>query len=687
MTTYNARYWLNKIPLAHKTLSDMWTKTSPQNKSLPKHLSQHLKTKDDWLPIEWLRDYSADLFAGKTIDKTFLSSGTSQQTRAQSHFSSEGLDLYRKASMWSFKKVLKAKMGSKYSSIKGYSLIPPKDCWQDSSLAQMISWIEQEFPMQYITESEIKSIDCNRPIWIFGTAFHYVNLFDNGLKKSLHPNSIVIETGGTKGKSRSVTKSETYEILTQMFNISTNQVISEYGMCEIATPAWDFCSDNNSTRFYKFPKWVIPAIQTRAGEFSDSGFGSLCFYDPARIDYPWPIRTQDLAQLFPDGSFDLLGRVPSSPLKGCSMQVPTGNGSPKRVEYITTTKRQEPAKYNDPQRIEKAQTVATSLLESSEFFSTLAEEFGNSNIAAAAIQDLWSSVPKDLRAWEAAIQNATRGCNSQSWLIIPPSSHPIAILHPTFIGWAAGLDITIKTSHEAKHGSLFLRDFFRSQLGITSLEPSHNIQQTFDEIILFGSSHTVKFFEKNSEVPVRGFGSSIAAVYATYNQLINSSDKIAKDLLSLNQKGCMSPKILIVRDKVNDDGFETLSENLSEAIYKFYGTIIPDSEAIALEQLLLQLRMNGIPHFRSNEGPVIIKCSVSKAHAILPLLPSWAFIMIDECANEKILGLIRSSSVVKQVVSDEFINIDINCKNLGLANIDQWDGYHEDRSIFGFSTW
>ena len=149
----------------------------------------------------------------------------------------------------------------------------------------------------------------------------------------------------------------------------------------------------------------------------------------------------------------------------------------------------------------------------------------------------------------------------------------------------------------------------------------------------------------------------------------------------------MSPKILIVRDKVNDDGFETLSENLSEAIYKFYGTIIPDSEAIALEQLLLQLRMNGIPHFRSNEGPVIIKCSMSKAHAILPLLPSWAFIMIDECANEKILGLIRSSSVVKQVVSDEFINIDINCKNLGLANIDQWDGYHEDRSIFGFSTW
>ena len=40
-----------------------------------------------------------------------------------------------------------------------------------------------------------------------------------------------------------------------------------------------------------------------------------------RLDYPWPIRCQDIVELNADQSFKLIGRIPQSTLKGCSLLV------------------------------------------------------------------------------------------------------------------------------------------------------------------------------------------------------------------------------------------------------------------------------------------------------------------------------------------------------------------------------
>src|SRR5690606_1182586 len=45
----------------------------------------------------------------------------------------------------------------------------------------------------------------------------------------------------------------------------------------------------------------------------------LVVHDPGRFDFPWPIRTQDVARLHADQSFELLGRYEHAPLKGCSL--------------------------------------------------------------------------------------------------------------------------------------------------------------------------------------------------------------------------------------------------------------------------------------------------------------------------------------------------------------------------------
>ncbi len=52
--------------------------------------------------------------------------------------------------------------------------------------------------------------------------------------------SIVIETGGTKGKTRSVTREELYTLISNCFSVDRNHIVSEYGMCELASQAYDF---------------------------------------------------------------------------------------------------------------------------------------------------------------------------------------------------------------------------------------------------------------------------------------------------------------------------------------------------------------------------------------------------------------------------------------------------------------
>ena len=49
--------------------------------------------------------------------------------------------------------------------------------------------------------------------------------------------SIIIETGGTKGKAREVQRNELHKALVNCFSISGDQIVSEYGMCELSAQA------------------------------------------------------------------------------------------------------------------------------------------------------------------------------------------------------------------------------------------------------------------------------------------------------------------------------------------------------------------------------------------------------------------------------------------------------------------
>ena len=101
-------------------------------------------------------------------------------------------------------------------------------------------------------------------------------------------------------------------------------------MCELACQAYE--GEENGERWFRFPPWVQLGIQQDHSQILSHGMGALVIDDPLRIDVEQAIRTQDFAELKPDGKFGLLGRIPNVVLKGCSLKC--GGASAKKTSFI-----------------------------------------------------------------------------------------------------------------------------------------------------------------------------------------------------------------------------------------------------------------------------------------------------------------------------------------------------------------
>jgi len=148
-------------------------------------------------------------------------------------------------------------------------------------------------------------------------------------------NTIVMETGGMKGRREEMTRIEVHEILKKTF--SKNEIHSEYGMTELLSQAY---SKRNGL-FYS-PPWMkvlvrddedpllvksaVSSQQSTAGSLEHSSqltalTGALNIIDLANVYSCSFIATDDVGKLNADGSFEVLGRMDGSDLRGCSLMV------------------------------------------------------------------------------------------------------------------------------------------------------------------------------------------------------------------------------------------------------------------------------------------------------------------------------------------------------------------------------
>ncbi len=215
-----------------------------------------------------------------------------------------------------------------------------------------------------------RSADNSQAFLLLGTAFMFVHLLDflteHRISFQLAPGSRLLETGGYKGRSRSLPKNELHQLLKARLGIPPEHIICEYGMSELASQAYDrsvatrcpaslkndpskcapeppaagertpllwergwgegdFCGPAHGegrcpSRCFHFPPWCrVQVISPETGrEVAENQTGLLRMFDLANVASVLAIQTEDLAIRRGTG-FGLLGRAALAEPRGCSL--------------------------------------------------------------------------------------------------------------------------------------------------------------------------------------------------------------------------------------------------------------------------------------------------------------------------------------------------------------------------------
>jgi hypothetical protein len=168
-----------------------------------------------------------------------------------------------------------------------------------------------------------------QPLLMLGTAFSFVHLLDylaeQDLRFELPPGSCALETGGYKGRSRSLPKAALHALISQRLGIAPDHIVCEYGMSELSSQAYDSqIAPSRSTlhapRPFRFPPWArVQVVSPETGcEVAEGGTGLIRVFDLANVYSVMAIQTEDLGIRHGDG-FALAGRAVLAEPRGCSL--------------------------------------------------------------------------------------------------------------------------------------------------------------------------------------------------------------------------------------------------------------------------------------------------------------------------------------------------------------------------------
>lgn len=279
---------------------------------------KHIKRIEDipFLPIEFFKTHR--VYCGvNEVEKIFKSSGTTKSVRSQHHVAS--LKLYEE------------------SFIKGFTLAygnPENFCF----LALLPHYLEQgDSSLVYMTQKLIDLSKDNdsafyldnyeelnrvltkkeaeqKPTILLGVSYALVDFASEFQQDLAH--TIVMETGGMKGRKKELIREELHDLLSGGFGV--NFVHSEYGMTELLSQAY-----SKGNGLFKTPPWMRVTLRNANDPLSTSNktSGAINVIDLANIYSCSFIATQDLGKLHQNGSFEVLGRLDNADVRGCNLMV------------------------------------------------------------------------------------------------------------------------------------------------------------------------------------------------------------------------------------------------------------------------------------------------------------------------------------------------------------------------------
>ncbi len=196
---------------------------------------------------------------------------------------------------------------------------------KDSSLIYMVDQLiakshhpESGFYLNNLAElqEKLKRLDkAGKNILLIGVSFALLDLVENyqfELK-----NTIIMETGGMKGRRKEMIRDELHQILTQGFGVKV--IHSEYGMTELLSQAY---SAGNG--IFECPPWMKILIRDPEDALSYQPLGKtggINVIDLANLNSCSFIATQDLGRKHNLRHTSILGRFDNSDIRGCNLLV------------------------------------------------------------------------------------------------------------------------------------------------------------------------------------------------------------------------------------------------------------------------------------------------------------------------------------------------------------------------------
>lgn len=128
--------------------------------------------------------------------------------------------------------------------------------------------------------------------------------------------TVVMETGGMKGHRKELSKAELHATLCRAFH--TSQIHSEYGMAELTSQAY-----SHGQGIFRAPEWMRVSVREPNNplDLHRVGRGGINIADLTNRSSVGFIQTQDMGEVYADGSFSLLGRIAHADIRGCNLLV------------------------------------------------------------------------------------------------------------------------------------------------------------------------------------------------------------------------------------------------------------------------------------------------------------------------------------------------------------------------------
>ena len=270
-----------------------------------------------FLPVELFKEHRV-IATDKEPELIFQSSGTIGQVRSKHYVADK--NLYDQSLLRGFKYF--------YGSPADYIILALLPSYLERNNASLVYMVKKlmdysrhpgsgfflhDYAELFRQLKDLRKSD--RKVMLIGVSFALLDLAEHYSDDfSMH---IFMETGGMKGRREEITREELHNRLMSAFNIFS--VHSEYGMTELLSQAYSLKGGN----FY-CPPWMKILIRDSHDPFHypETGAGGLInIIDLANIHSCSFIATSDIGKYHDDGSFEVLGRMDNTDIRGCNLLV------------------------------------------------------------------------------------------------------------------------------------------------------------------------------------------------------------------------------------------------------------------------------------------------------------------------------------------------------------------------------